>query len=121
MIHPIAHLDVPTFRSIHGLRMLQDIDLAFQYWADSVAWRIIERSTNLAMMLIRLLFPLLVLLTVMWEQQDGPLLVVLSFLQHILPRNSTGQAVVRSSGRSTADILSHRLSQKHSLGRVSDQ
>jgi ABC-type multidrug transport system fused ATPase/permease subunit len=97
MIHPIAHLDVPTFRSIHGLRMLQDIDLAFQYWADSVAWRIIERSTNLAMMLIRLLFPLLVLLTVMWEQQDGPLLVVLSFLQHILPRNSTGQAVVRSS------------------------
>jgi ABC-type multidrug transport system fused ATPase/permease subunit len=54
-------------------------------------------STNITMILVRLLSQLLVLIAVVWEQQDGLLLVVLSFLQYILPWDSTRKAVVGSS------------------------
>ncbi|KAG2075724.1 P-loop containing nucleoside triphosphate hydrolase protein [Suillus decipiens] len=95
MFHQIARLDVPTFRSVEGLRMLHDSN----DWSHPIAWDTIRQLTNIAMKLIRLLSQLLVLITVMWEQRDGLLLVVLSFLQYLLPWNSAGQAMFRSLGR----------------------
>ncbi|KAG1881161.1 P-loop containing nucleoside triphosphate hydrolase protein [Suillus subluteus] len=95
--HSTAHLDVPTFQTIRCSRTLHNSSFALGHWSTPVAWKIIEGSTDIAMMLIRLLSQLLVLITVMWEQQDGPLLVVLGFFHHVSPWYSTGQAVVRSS------------------------
>ncbi|KAG2343934.1 P-loop containing nucleoside triphosphate hydrolase protein [Suillus weaverae] len=56
----------------------------------------LDLPADITKIFISLLSQLLVLITVMWEQQDGLLLVVLSFLQYILPWDSTGLAMVRS-------------------------
>ncbi|KAG1768462.1 P-loop containing nucleoside triphosphate hydrolase protein [Suillus placidus] len=97
IFYPTASFDVPTFRTLESSRTLMEVRIASShYGATSVAWQTIESSTDVAMMLSRLLSQLLILMTVMWEQQDGPLLVVLSFLQYILPWDSTGLAMVRS-------------------------
>ncbi|KAG2132773.1 P-loop containing nucleoside triphosphate hydrolase protein [Suillus clintonianus] len=90
--HSAVHLDLPAFSALDGSSMRQGLLLGHV----SDAWDTIHVSMDIAMMIIRLLSQLLVLITVMWEQQDGPLLVILSFLQYILPWDSAGKGVVRS-------------------------
>ncbi|KAG1907848.1 P-loop containing nucleoside triphosphate hydrolase protein [Suillus fuscotomentosus] len=75
MLLSAVRLDLPAFQTLYQL------------------------LARIAIILLRLLSCLLVLSTVMWEQQDGLLLVVLSFLQYLLPWDSTGKAVVGSLAR----------------------
>ncbi|KAG1881164.1 P-loop containing nucleoside triphosphate hydrolase protein [Suillus subluteus] len=95
MFYATVCLDLPAFQTLQGLRM-HELDFGLNGWYTSSIWHTINTSTNIAMMHIRLLSQLLVLITVMWEQQDGLLLVILSFLQYILPWDSMGKAVVGS-------------------------
>jgi ABC-type multidrug transport system fused ATPase/permease subunit len=74
-----------------------ELSQGLTYWNTSSIWGTIDISTDIAMKLIRLLSQFLVLITVLWEQQDGVLLVVLSFLQYISPWDSTRKAVNGSS------------------------
>jgi hypothetical protein len=110
LFHSIVRFDLPTFRDHYGSAG-SELNGGLAYWNNSSVWSTIEISTNIAMILIRLLSQLLVLITVVWEQQDGLLLVVLSFLQYILPWDSTGKAVVGSLGMSTVDASKPCLSQ----------
>jgi hypothetical protein len=103
MFHSAVRLDLPAFEALHPFAMFE-LSPGLAYWNTSSIWGTIDTSTDIAMILIRLLSQFLVLITVMWEQQDGVLLVVLSFLQYISPWDSTRKAVNGSSGMPTADI-----------------
>ncbi|KAG2042610.1 P-loop containing nucleoside triphosphate hydrolase protein [Suillus americanus] len=98
MFHSTVRLDLPAFetQTLQNLGM-NDLTCGLAYWSTSSIWDAIGISTDIAMILIHLLSQLSVLIIIMWEQQDGLLLVVLSFLQYVLPWGSTGKAVVRSS------------------------
>lgn len=96
MFHSTVRLDLPASLALQGSSIQQELILGQGYFGTSTAWETIKMLMDGAMMLIRLLSQLLVLITVLWEQQDGPLFVVLSFLQYILPWESTGKGVVRS-------------------------
>ncbi|KAG2113033.1 P-loop containing nucleoside triphosphate hydrolase protein [Suillus discolor] len=91
-----APLDLPAFQTLHRSHAAHELGLGLAYWYTSAIWDTIETLTDIAMMLIRLFSQLLVLSTVMWEQQDGLLLVVLSFLQSLFPWDSKGKEAVRS-------------------------
>jgi hypothetical protein len=121
MFHSIVRLDLPSSYRSHYYWSEIELSSGLAYWKTSSIWTTIEMSTNITMILVRLLSQLLVLIAVVWEQQDGLLLVVLSFLQYILPWDSTRKAVVGSSGMSTVDASKPCLSQIRSLGRENDQ
>ncbi|KAG1880462.1 P-loop containing nucleoside triphosphate hydrolase protein [Suillus tomentosus] len=89
-----VRLDLPAFETFEHSNATHDLNSA--YWYTSSIWDTIQTFTDIAMMLIRLFSQLLVLSTVMWEQQDGLLLVVLSFVQSLFPWDSTGKEAVRS-------------------------
>ncbi|KAG2157770.1 P-loop containing nucleoside triphosphate hydrolase protein [Suillus bovinus] len=93
MFHSAVRLDLPEFQTLSQTTALQNLE----YDLPSVLiWETIQSLTDIAVIFIRLLSQLSVLSTVMWKQQDGLLLVVLSALQYILPWANTGKAVVRS-------------------------
>ncbi|KAG1829318.1 P-loop containing nucleoside triphosphate hydrolase protein [Suillus variegatus] len=96
MLLSAARLDLPAFETLHHSYTVPELSYGLAHWYTSSIWDTIEMLTDIAMILIRLLSHLLVLSTVMWEQQDGLLLVVLSFLQYLLPWDSTGKTVVGS-------------------------
>ncbi|KAG1797107.1 P-loop containing nucleoside triphosphate hydrolase protein [Suillus plorans] len=96
MLLSAARLDLPAFETLYHSYTVQELSCGLAHWYTSSIWDTIEMLTDIAMILIRLLSHLLVLSTVMWEQQDGLLLVVLSFLQYLLPWDSTGKTVVGS-------------------------
>ncbi|KAG1775581.1 P-loop containing nucleoside triphosphate hydrolase protein [Suillus placidus] len=96
MFHSVVHFDLPALHTLTRSNTLQELNCGLAYWNTSSIWDTIEISTDITKILISLLSQLLVLITVMWEQQDGLLLVVLSLLQYILPWDSTGTAVAGS-------------------------
>ncbi|KAG1822170.1 P-loop containing nucleoside triphosphate hydrolase protein, partial [Suillus variegatus] len=97
MLLSAARLDLPAFQTLYrSSHAVHDLSVGLAHWYNSSIWATIEMLTDIAIILLRLLSCLLVLSTVMWEQQDGLLLVVLSFLQYLLPWDSTGKAVVGS-------------------------
>jgi hypothetical protein len=65
---------------------------------------------NIATTVLRLLSQILVLTTLLREQQDGLLLVILSLLQSIFCCHDTPNTVARSLGKSTADVANICLS-----------
>ncbi|KAG2084537.1 P-loop containing nucleoside triphosphate hydrolase protein [Suillus discolor] len=96
MLLSTVRLDLLAFQTLYRSHAVSDLNIGLAFWHTSSVWNTIEMLTHIAIILIRLLSCLLVLSTVMWEQQDGLLLVVLSFLQYLLPWDSTGKAVVGS-------------------------
>ncbi|KAG2079450.1 uncharacterized protein F5147DRAFT_741352, partial [Suillus discolor] len=86
MLLSTVRLDLLAFQTLYRSHAL----LAY-----FVGWNTIEMLTHIAIILIRLLSCLLVLSTVMWNNRMV-YLVVLSFLQYLLPWDSTGKAVVGS-------------------------
>ncbi|KAG2053567.1 P-loop containing nucleoside triphosphate hydrolase protein [Suillus hirtellus] len=97
MLLSAVRLDLPAFQTLYrSSHAVHDLSVGLAHWYTSSIWATIEMLTDIAIILLRLLSCLLVLSTVMWEQQDGLLLVVLSFLQYLLPWDSTGKAVVGS-------------------------
>ncbi|KAG1809949.1 P-loop containing nucleoside triphosphate hydrolase protein [Suillus plorans] len=81
VFHSLACLDVPT----HGRSRI--LDLINGKLGDShltLQCEIVEMSTNITMAVVRLLSQLLVLVTVLREQQDVIIVAILSFSQSIL-------------------------------------
>lgn len=109
LLHNVAHLDLPTHEDPVICRQLSS-DLS--YSSGSVAWKAIEASTSLATSVIGVVFQLSVLFTVLREQQDGFLLMILGSSQHIFNWYNTQKARFRPSGRSTArvDVMNIHLS-----------
>ncbi|KAG1777293.1 P-loop containing nucleoside triphosphate hydrolase protein [Suillus placidus] len=75
MFHSIVRLDLPTFEDSAIQRQL---DFTLDR-GSNVPWDAVWASTSLAMMGISLLSQFSVLFTILREQQDGPLLVILGF------------------------------------------
>jgi hypothetical protein len=118
IFHSMARLDVPTFEDSAIQRQLESAWAS--PWGTSVAWETVQSSTNVVMTVIRLLSQMSVLFTVLREQQDGPLLAILSFSQSIFQWYSTSKGVFGSLGRPTVCATSISLSQACSLGRYHD-
>lgn len=74
IFHSTARLDLPTMEDPAVQKQLHSI---IPNWSHSVAWETIEVSTGILMTLISMLSQLLVLFTVLQEQQDGLLLIIL--------------------------------------------
>lgn len=110
----MARLDVPTFEDPVVQRQLETI--GGSPWGSTIAWGTIQLTTGVVMTFIRLLSQFSVLFAVLREQQDGPLLAVLSFSQSIFNWYSAGGTMSNSNGRSTANVASVYLSQTCSLG-----
>ncbi|KAG1825438.1 P-loop containing nucleoside triphosphate hydrolase protein [Suillus subaureus] len=81
MFHSTARLDFPTIGDPAVQKQLSSV---MPSWRHSVAWQTIEISTGIIMTLIRMLSQLLVLFTVLQEQQDGLFLVILGCLRSII-------------------------------------
>ncbi|KAG6332407.1 hypothetical protein ID866_6678 [Astraeus odoratus] len=75
----MARLDVPTFEDPAVQRQLESASSTS--WKSSVAWETIQAIANVVMTAVRLLAQLSVLISILREQRDGPLLAVLSFVQ----------------------------------------
>ncbi|KAG1874096.1 hypothetical protein C8R48DRAFT_430634 [Suillus tomentosus] len=93
--HSLLYLDVPTYNASTQIIPLSRLGIQCE---------IVEISMNIAMTVVRLLSQLLVLMTVLREQQDGLLLAILSLSQPIFNWNGTQKAVARSSSKSTVDV-----------------
>ncbi|KAL4065775.1 P-loop containing nucleoside triphosphate hydrolase protein [Scleroderma yunnanense] len=91
----MARLDVPTFEDAAVQRQLESA------WStsskSSVAWETIEAISNVITTIIQLLSQLSVLITILRNQQDGPLLAVLSFSQSLFQWASVSRSVFHSS------------------------
>lgn len=94
IFHSMARLDVPTFEDSAVQRQLESAWAS--PWGTSVAWETVQSSTNVVMTVIRLLSQISVLFAVLREQQDGPLLAILSFSQSIFQWYSTSKGVFGS-------------------------
>ncbi|KAF9229816.1 P-loop containing nucleoside triphosphate hydrolase protein, partial [Gyrodon lividus] len=81
IFHAMARLDVPTSEDPAVQRQLESAWSTS--WKSSVAWETIEVTSNVLMTIIRLLSQVSVLIGVLRDQQDGPLLAVLSFSQSL--------------------------------------
>lgn len=86
--HSLLYLDVPTYNAL--TQIISSSRLGIQS-------EIVEISTHIAMTVVRLLSQLLVLMTVLREQQDGLLLAILSLSQPIFNWDGTRKAAARSS------------------------
>ncbi|KAI6011686.1 P-loop containing nucleoside triphosphate hydrolase protein [Pisolithus microcarpus] len=75
----MARLDLPTFEDPAVQRQLESAWTTS--WKSSIAWETIEITTNMFMTSIRLLSQLSVLINILRDQRDGPLLAILSFSQ----------------------------------------
>ncbi|KAG1725553.1 P-loop containing nucleoside triphosphate hydrolase protein [Suillus paluster] len=94
IFHSMARLDVPTFENSAVQRQLESTWAS--PWGSSVAWETIQMSTSIVMTVIRLLSQVSVLFAVLREQQDGPLLAILSLSQSIFHWYSTNKRVFGS-------------------------
>jgi len=100
LFRSMARLDVPTFADSAVKRQLESAQST--PWGSSVAWTTVQMVTSIVMTGIRLVSQLSVLFTVLREQQDGPLLAMLSFAQAIFNWYCDRRQVLNSLGRSTA-------------------
>lgn len=81
IFHAMARLDLPTFEDPAVQRQLESSWTTS--WKSSLAWETIEITTNMFMTFIRLLSQLSVLVGILRDQPDGPLLAILSFSQSL--------------------------------------
>jgi len=86
-------LDLPTYEELGSMGNFRSMS---HYWVSEIAFQTVEMLMNIAMTLLRLLFQILVLITVLREQQDGFLLAVLSLLQSVFHWHDTPRTVARS-------------------------
>ena len=100
LFRAMARLDVPTFEDSAVQRQLESAQSS--PWGSSVAWTTVQMVTSIVMTGVRLFSQLSVLFSVLREQQDGPLLAMLSFTQAIFNWYCDRQGVLSSLGRSTA-------------------
>lgn len=94
LLHEAARLDLPTS---------EDSDIRRQFSSalspsdSSIAWKAIEASTSFATSVISVVLQLSVLFTVLREQQDGFLLMILGSSQAIFQWYSTRKSMFRPS------------------------
>ncbi|KAH7884022.1 P-loop containing nucleoside triphosphate hydrolase protein [Phlebopus sp. FC_14] len=107
IFHAMARLDVPTFEDPAVQRQLESAWSTS--WKSSVAWETIEVTSNVITTTLRLLSQLSVLFGVLREQQDGPLLAVLSFSQALFQwfsvRRSTFKSTVWAATTKNEDFV----------------
>jgi hypothetical protein len=110
----MARLDVPTFEDPAVQRQLDATRST--PWSSSVAWSTVCMTTGIAMTVIRLVSQLSVLFTVLREQQDGPLLAILSFSQSLFDWYNARLGMFDSLSRSLVNALNIYLNRACSLG-----
>lgn len=81
IFHSTARLDLPTMEDPAVQKQLFSV---MPNWCHSVAWEIIEVSMRIVMTFISVPSQLLVLFTVLHEQQDGLLLIILGCLRYMV-------------------------------------
>lgn len=93
----MARLDVPTFEDAAVQSQLESASSTS--WKSSVAWETIQATSGVITTAIQLLSQLSVLITILRDQRDGPLLAVISFTQSLFQWASVSKSVFQSLGR----------------------
>ncbi|KAI5989752.1 P-loop containing nucleoside triphosphate hydrolase protein [Pisolithus albus] len=97
----MARLDLPTFEDPAVQRQLESAWTTS--WKSSIAWETIEITTNMFMTFIRLLSQLSVLINILRDQRDGPLLaypqlLTVSFPMVVWAATTKNQDYIRMQG-----------------------
>ncbi|KAG2743753.1 P-loop containing nucleoside triphosphate hydrolase protein [Suillus brevipes Sb2] len=92
LLHEAARLDLPTYEDSDIQRHFSS---ALSPSGSGIAWKAIETSTIFATSVISVIFQLSVLFTVLREQQDGFLLMILGSSQTIFQWYSTRESMVK--------------------------
>ncbi|KAG1777301.1 P-loop containing nucleoside triphosphate hydrolase protein [Suillus placidus] len=94
VLHEAARLDLPTYEDLDIQRQFASV---LSSSGRSIAWNAIDASINFATTVISVVFQLSVLFTVLREQQDGFLLMIIGSSQPIFEWYSTRKAIFRPS------------------------
>ncbi|KAG1814414.1 P-loop containing nucleoside triphosphate hydrolase protein [Suillus subaureus] len=94
VLHEVVRLDLPTYEDSNISRQFAS---ALSSSGSSIAWKAIQASTSSAMTVISVVFQLSILFTILWEQQDGFLLIVLGSSRSIFQWYSTQKSMARPS------------------------
>jgi hypothetical protein len=79
IFHALARLDVPTFQDPVVQRQLEEACSSLRYGRSSFAWETVVVIIRLSTSVLRLATQVTVLIGVLQDQKDGPLLAILSF------------------------------------------
>ena len=79
--HAMARLDVPTWEDPV---VSEQVDATLPTGRSSIAWTAVNSLVGVGSVLVKLLSQVTVLISVLREQRDGPLLAILCFTEQIL-------------------------------------
>lgn len=96
MFHAMARLDLPTFDDPKVQRQLES---SFpQSSRSSIAWDTVTMISHIMTTVVQLASQLSVLVRVLNDQQDGPLLALLSFAEALFQRSATREPFFHRGG-----------------------
>jgi len=98
IFHALARLDVPTFDDPIVQRQLERA--YSRYGRSSIAWETVVMTIRLFTTTLQLVSQVTVLIGVLRDQMDGPLLAILSFSHSLFNWVSTSTGRIRSGGAS---------------------
>lgn len=115
LFHARARLDVPTFDDPAVQRQL---DSASHVNGQSVAWGTFTMLSGLMTTVIKIVSQIAVLATVLKDQQDGPLLAVVSFAPALMEWVQWQKGALQSGGGmcSHVHVCGHWILRRRSMG-----
>jgi len=115
MFHAMARLDLPTFDDPKVQRQLES---SFpQSSRSSIAWDTVTMISHIMTTVVQLVSQLSVLIRVLNDQQDGPLLALLSFAEALFQRSAIREPFFHRGGVHLSFNSHVRFIHSHSLGR----
>jgi hypothetical protein len=103
MYHAMARLDLPTFDDPKVQRQLES---SFPTSSrSSIAWDTVTMIFHIMTTAIQLVSQLSVLIRVLNNQQDGPLLAFLSFTEALFQRSAIREPFFHRGGKSFSTLL----------------
>lgn len=121
LFHARARLDVPTFDDPAVQRQL---DSASHVNGQSVAWGTFTMLSSLMTTLIKIVSQIAVLATVLKDQQDGPLLAVVSFAPALMEWVQWQKGALQSGGGQCTFLCTYKWSlrcNRCSMGRNNEE
>ncbi|KAG2034310.1 P-loop containing nucleoside triphosphate hydrolase protein [Suillus americanus] len=116
MLRSVVRIDVPTSQDSAVSRQVES---ALPPWGDNnAAWKTVQLLTNTLTMIISMISQLLVMFTVLREQQDGLLLMIVGISQYIIvtfTRNNISSSLVWAATTVNQDYI--RMQGLKDLGR----
>ncbi len=97
MFHAVARLDLPTFDDPAVQKQLEQTSAVDS--GSTVAWGTVNAIVNIFSTAVQLVSQLVVLIRVVYDQPDGPLIAILSFGQALFQNEGRHSRTINTSGR----------------------